>query len=198
MSIYLSYISEFLISKMGTPLCGVTYSIWLNHGKSFANSIGKRFARPLAPPPPPPRARGGPPPPPPPPPPPRATGLPLDPAAAPLPLLPPSVAAAGRGRRAKPGRRRRQRPSFPRVVEERVRALLVHGGGAPRATPVRRGRETLMRWRCAVARVAELHDAVVAAGGRLAQIWASRASDGLGWPQMGLGGPGRNVSCSFL
>jgi hypothetical protein len=108
--------------------------------------------------------------------PPGRRGLP-SPGRRPLPLLPPSAAAASRGRRAKPGRCRRRRPAFPRVVEKRVGALLVHGGGAPQGTPVRRSWETVVRRRCAVA---ELHDALVAASGRLAQIRASWASDGLG------------------
>jgi hypothetical protein len=42
--------------------------------------------------------------------------------------------------------------------------------------------------RCyAVARVAELHDALVATSDRLPQIWASRASDGLEQAPDGLG-----------
>jgi hypothetical protein len=104
-----------------------------------------------------------------------------------LPLLPPTVAATGRGHRAKPGRRQRRRPTFPRVVEKRVGALLNHGGGAPRKTLVRRGRETMVWWRCAGARMAELREALVAAGDRLTQLWAPWASDGLGWAPDGLG-----------
>jgi hypothetical protein len=88
----------------------------------------------------------------------------------PLPPPTPSVIAASRGRQAKPQRYRRQRPTFCPRLGERVRALLIPGGGAPQKTMVRRGWEAVVRWRLVMARGAGRHAAVVANDGCLAQI----------------------------
>jgi hypothetical protein len=106
------------------------------------------------------------------------------------PLAPPRAMGPppASGRRSPPStpslhRRRRLRSSgealatpvaaaclYPRLGE-RVGALLVPGGGAPRKTLVRRGREVVVRWHLAVARGAGQRAALVAIGGCLAPIW---------------------------
>lgn len=108
-----------------------------------------------------------------------------------LPTLSP-VAAAGRGRPAKPGRRRRRRLFIPRVLEA-GRGPPFPDGGALRAASVRRVRVALaavspaaaldLRWR----RVQEVACGCSAHGGcsgRLGPRWARRA-------QMGSSGLGR-------
>jgi hypothetical protein len=119
-------------------------------------------------------------------PPPRATGVSLPFRPPPLPPTPSPVAAVGSGRRAKPGRRRRRRPSIPRAERAGRGPPLswrrCFSGGCGPARPGD-GDAVALRggaaWRSA--------RAVVAAGSSLATFWATWASDGLERASYGLG-----------
>jgi hypothetical protein len=80
---------------------------------------------------------------------------------------------------------------------ERVGALLVPGGGAPRKTSVRRGREVVVPWRLAVARGAGQRAALVAFDGCLAPFWQPGLQMGSGGPRWALAGWGAALRGAF-
>jgi hypothetical protein len=85
---------------------------------------------------------------------------------------------------------------YPRLGE-RVGALLVPSGGAPRKTSVQRGQEVVVRWRLVVARGAGQHAAMVAIDGCLAPIWQPGPHMGLDGPRWALAGWGAALRGAF-